>query len=97
MFEIILSERPTAGRIAGNGVEGGWGTGGGKFPAPIAEYEGKFELLTVGSPARPPPKGIGPADVELVPRGHTSAEADAVGKPDIVLFLHSTPTESRDK
>lgn len=87
----MLFVRPTVGRIAGNGVVGGWGTGGGKVPPPKDEYVGKLGLFTTGKPVGPPPpKGIGPVDVEPAARGHTSAAADGVGNPDIVALSSST-------
>ncbi len=89
----MLFVRPTVGWIAGNGVVGGWGIGGGKFPPPGGEYDGKLGLFTTGKPAGlpPPPKDIGPFDVDVEPaaRGHTSAAADGVVNPNIVDFFSS--------
>jgi hypothetical protein len=50
-------------------------------------YAGELELFPNGEPVGPPPRAIGPVDVEPTFRGHTSADADGTGNPDMIFFL----------
>lgn len=89
---MILFVPPNGCRRAGNGVDGVCGIGGGRLPVFGIADDGKFGLFIIGKPVGlPPPNDVGPdvkGPVVGGPdiRGHTFANADGAGRPDIIFF-----------